>query len=115
VGKEEVERSKALYDLKQSEQLAEGHYFVRQLGTKIFTFENGWWVDNAAPTPKKTVRVKYLSDAYFRLLEVNGDLKPYFALGVQVKVVVNDILLEIGPEGKDKLKQAELDLFKKKQ
>ncbi len=113
-GKAAVARSKALYDLKQSEQLGSAAYFVRQLGTKTFTFQNGWWVDDVSTTVKKTVRVKYLSDAYFRLLEVNPDLKTYFALGEQVKVVVNDILLEIGPEGKETLEQAELDLFQKK-
>ncbi len=113
-GKAAVERSKALYHLKQSEQLGSAEYFVRQLGTKTFTFHNGWWIDDVATTAKKTVRVKYLSDAYFRLLEVNPDLKTYFALGEQVKVLVNDILLEIGPEGKETLEQAELDLFQKK-
>jgi len=113
-GKAAVERSKALYDLKQSEQLGSAQYFIRQLGTKTFTLQNGWWIDDVATTAKKSVRVKYLSDAYFRLLEVNPDLKTYFVLGEQVKVVVNDILLEIGPEGKETLEQAELDLFQKK-
>jgi uncharacterized protein YegL len=113
VGKAAVERSIALRDLKQSEQLDVTRYFTRQVGTKTFTLQNGWWIDDLAPAAKKTVGVKYLSDAYFRLLEVNSDLKGYLALGEQVKVVVNDILLEVGPEGKETLAQAELGPFKK--
>lgn len=113
-GKEAVERSKALYDLKQSEQLGAVRYSIRQTGTKTFAFKNGWWIDELATSAKKTIRIKYLSDAYFRLLDINPDLSTYFVLGEQVKVVVNDILLEIGPEGKETLEHSELDLFRKK-
>ena len=56
------------------------------------------------------MKIKYLSDAYFRLLEKDLDLKEVFALGENVLVVLKSgKAILISAEGKDKLTDAELN------
>jgi Ca-activated chloride channel homolog len=71
---------------------------------------NGGWIDTDAQsgTPK-SLKVKYLSDAYFALLKVRPDLKAGIALGDRVVIVVGQgKSIVIAPnEGEEKADKVE--------
>lgn len=76
----------------------------RSAGGKTFLLENGTWIDtDITPGIKPVLTIKYLSDAYFAALKINPALKDIFALGEKIRVKLPGCLLEIGPDGKDRL------------
>ncbi len=77
----------------------------------------GAWVDEGFDAKMKTVTVKALSKAYFRLLEKQGTLKEVFQLGTRVVwVTPSGKALVIDPtRGKETMTDGEIDaLFAKK-
>jgi hypothetical protein len=70
--------------------------------------------DEAKKPERKTLKIKYLSDAYFDLLAARPDLKKVFALGEQVEFDLGEFHIVIGPEGEEKLSKGQLDAMKKK-
>jgi len=77
---------------------------IRSAAGKTFHLENGIWTDGeATPDAKPVLAIKYLSDAYFAALKINPGLKDIFALGDRIRVKLSGCVLEIGPEGKDRL------------
>jgi Ca-activated chloride channel family protein len=54
-------------------------------GSRAFVFKEGIWIETAFdPDTMTTLRVPYLSEMYFDLLEARPDLGPAFALGNRV-------------------------------
>jgi Ca-activated chloride channel family protein len=62
---------------------------VRVAGGRTYIFRAGGWIDSEAVggTPK-TLKVKYLSEAYFALLRARPELRAGLALGNRVVVLV---------------------------
>jgi hypothetical protein len=125
-GKEAVELSKALTEMKgvtlmgQSSSVAVDSRKV--VDGRSFQLQGGVWKEALErkqegaddKKPRKTLKIKYLSDAYFELVKLRPDLKKVLALGEKVEFNVNDIHVVIGPEGKENLTKAELDAMAKK-
>jgi Ca-activated chloride channel family protein len=66
---------------------------MKTIGTKTFVrTAEGIWTDTAynAATMGKPIQVAFGSDAYFKLLGNQPELRPYFALGEQVIVVLDN-------------------------
>ncbi|MGD2155261.1 MAG: VIT domain-containing protein [Anaerolineales bacterium] len=106
-GREAVEMAAGEGELKDadaattpSEQISN---VIRIVGSRTFIFNNKIWVDTAYDPEMDTVRVAFLSDDYFNLVNKHPDLANAFALGSQViamdkgiayKVVSRDIQVE---------------------
>jgi Ca-activated chloride channel family protein len=78
---------------------------------------NGVWIDDAFKADMKTVVVKAQSDAYFRILEKQPQVKDVYRLGNHIVWVApsGTALVIDTTDGKEKLDDAEIDaLFAKK-
>jgi Ca-activated chloride channel family protein len=74
----------------------EAQNMVRSVGSRTFVQNNGVWMDTTFdPERIKTVKVAFLSDDYFRLIESRPELSAAFALGDRVITVVNGIAYEV--------------------
>jgi len=73
---------------------------VRILGAKTFVLSEGRWVDTAYdPERDKTIKVAFLSEDYFRLIEAQPDLATAFAIAPQVTVLIEGVAYEVVAEG----------------
>jgi Ca-activated chloride channel family protein len=106
-----VETSKAIRELKEDEVAAPKDTRVRYLGGKVFRWDSGW-VDQEWKAELPTLKVKYLSDAYFALLKELPQLKQWLSLGARVTVVVKGTALVISAEGQETLSASELGKLK---
>jgi len=125
-GRAAVEYSKQLHDLKAASTVA-APAAGQPTATKVvagrtFTLANGAWVEardkdgtkaDRGEKKTKTLKIKYLSDAYFDLIKLRPDLKSVFALGERLELDINDYHVVIGPEGEEKIPQSQLDELKK--
>jgi Ca-activated chloride channel family protein len=82
---------------------------VQRIDGRTFYLYLGFWVDQDFTEKLPLVKVKYLSDAYFKLLEKLPALKNAFALGERVIVVVNGTAIAVQAEGKEPLTDEELN------
>jgi Ca-activated chloride channel family protein len=59
---------------------AKGESLLREVGGRAFYFADGKWVDGGFKG-EETVKVKYMSDEYFKLLKDKPELAKFLALG----------------------------------
>ncbi len=78
--KEEKLQADGTYRLQD----AKGEALVREAGGRTFYRVDGRWIDSTYQAGKETVKVKYLSDDYFKLLREKPELAKAFALGSSV-------------------------------
>ena len=105
-GEEAVELATSIADLKRAER-PEG-LAVKKVGERTFEYWAGFWVDRAYKSDMATVEVKYLSDAYFKILAAAPELKDVFVLGERIVVVLGDKALVIQAEGKEEMTDEEV-------
>ncbi len=71
---------------------------IQTAGGKTFLLQNGIWTDTTfQPDVMQTIKVAFLSDAYFVLLDQKPELGSYFALGDRVIVVIEGVAYEVIP------------------
>ncbi|MCL4256042.1 MAG: hypothetical protein KJ043_19960, partial [Anaerolineae bacterium] len=71
---------------------------ITAVNDKTFINLNGVWNDTTfQPDTMETVKIEFLSDAYFDLLAEMPELAEYFALGQAVIVVIDDVAYEVVP------------------
>jgi Ca-activated chloride channel family protein len=69
---------------------------ITNVSDKTFINLNGVWNDTTfQPDTMETVKVEFLSDAYFDLLAEMPELADYFALGDAVIVVIDGVAYEV--------------------
>ncbi|MBI5359310.1 MAG: VWA domain-containing protein [Planctomycetes bacterium] len=68
---------------------------IKIVGEKTFYLSDNTWYDSLYAKTMATIKIKYLSDEYFKLLKDNTGLNKYFALGAKVVVCVNDKVYEV--------------------
>jgi hypothetical protein len=117
-GKDAVDASRMVNELKNKD-IAGAHDVIEKtilrrtarVGKRAFELEGGVWTHTYTyKGPAKTVTVKYMSDAYFKILERQPDLKKVFALGKRIKVLLDSrFVVVVAAEGKEDLTDAELD------
>jgi Ca-activated chloride channel homolog len=72
---------------------------VRSIGDRAFLFKDGLWTETTFdPSTMETVKVQFLSDDYFRLLELHPDLAEAFALGERVIAISDRVAFEVTTE-----------------
>ncbi|GMV43239.1 MAG: hypothetical protein AMXMBFR64_49550 [Myxococcales bacterium] len=109
-GKAAVSSAKAVQGMKTSTTVSEDDGAgIRYVGGRTFQWKSGRWVDKAWSSSLQTIKVKYLSAAYFELLKEIPDLGQYLALGDRVTLVRGSRALEIDATGKEALSRAEID------
>jgi len=114
-GKQGVDLSVQVNGLRNQSQVSPTT--IREAAGRRCRQVNGGWIDTGFDGKTPTVKVKALSDAYFRLLERQPQLREVFQLGNSlVWITPSGTALVIAPaEGSERLGDAEIDgLFKKK-
>jgi len=105
-GERAVEVAKSISELKLAER-AEG-LAVKKVGERTFEYVQGFWVDRAYKAGMPTVEVQYLSEAYFKILEAEPQLKDVFVLGEKLVIVVGRKALVIQNEGRARMTDKEV-------
>jgi Ca-activated chloride channel family protein len=85
-----------------------GSAAVRQVGTRTFTRADSTWTDTRASGKANRIRIKPFSSAYFKLMEQIPELREIFALGDQIVVAGQAIVIEISPGGVETLSEPDL-------
>jgi len=100
-GKGAVAISRATKKMKEEERGPSAEQPVRVASGRTFVFRDGGWIDSEVLTsPGQQLEVKFLSKAYFALLQARPDLKAALALGERVVVqVARGKSVIIGPRG----------------
>lgn len=105
-GSSAVATARKLSSMRSSEQV-EAHIqsrpLVEQVHGKTFRLLKGVWTDDAVVSATgETVKIQYLSDAWFHLTDHFAEIRDFLALGEQVHVVLkNGCLLHITEDGID--------------
>jgi len=69
---------------------------VKIIGSRTFLLTNGVWVDTAFdPQTMQTVKVSFLSEAYFTLSAAHPNLAAAFALGSRVIAITDGVAYEV--------------------
>lgn len=88
-GKAGIEVSRKTRAMKEESAAPRSSEPVRVAGGRTYLWRGGAWVDSqAVESPGRSIRVKYLSAAYFALVRERPDLKAGFALGDRLVLVV---------------------------
>jgi Ca-activated chloride channel family protein len=116
-GAEAVDAAKDLRKMKEASSVSEADEVSqaqRAVAGLRFRLLGETWVDTQlSDSEPATLKIKYLSDAYFEALRQNPELKDVFSLGTQVRVKLSKCVLEIGSEGVEKLSTEQIELLKK--
>ncbi len=64
-----------------------------------FTKTGERWVENGAADSSETIKIEFLSDAYYALITAHPERKESIYLGDQVTLLINGIAVEIGKSG----------------
>jgi Ca-activated chloride channel family protein len=108
-GKSGVAVSRATKKMKEQERGPSANEPVRVAAGRTFIFRDGGWIDSEGLTnPGKQLKVKFLSKAYFSLLQAKPELKAAFALGERVLVMVAPgKSIVVGPEGEESVEKVQ--------
>ena len=106
-GADAVETSKVIRELKETETVAPAERGLRYVRGRVFRWDGGW-VDSAFRAKLPTLRVKYLSVGYLRLLREIPALKPFLSLGERVTVVRRGVAIVVGPTGAEHVSDKDL-------
>ena len=88
-GKDAIAMSKAVRKMKEETEGERVTDPVRSASGRTFVYRNGGWIDTEAQSgTAKSIKVKYLSDAYFALLKARPELKAALALSDRLVIVV---------------------------
>src|SRR5207237_8377488 len=72
---------------------------VRRAGNVTFVLSDGVWTDVRYKKTGQVLRVKPFSDAYFKVLELEPDLREPFSVGERVIVAGRRMAIEVAPRG----------------
>lgn len=80
---------------------------ARRVGGRTLLLKDGVWSDEKTST-SRVLRIKPMSDAWFALAREIPELRELLAAGDRVKVTGRAIVIEVTPEGSERLDAAEL-------
>jgi Ca-activated chloride channel homolog len=76
---------------------------VRRVGTVTFVLRDGVWTDVRYKNSGAVLKVKPFSDAYFRVLELQPDLREPFSVGERAIIAGRTMAIELTPAGVERL------------
>ena len=105
-----VQMSRTLRDMQEADVVAtpgrQGLLSIQ--GRTLRLTDEGAWVDTEFDLAKDTpIQVKFASDAYFTLLRLYPDTRAFAERGDQLVFKFRNHFIQIGPEGKETMTEAE--------
>jgi len=85
---------------------------VQHAGNVTFVLRDGVWTDVRYKKGGDVLRVKPYSDAYFKLLELQPDLRESFSVGERVVVAGRSMAIELTPAGAERLTDRDLAMLR---
>jgi Ca-activated chloride channel family protein len=85
---------------------------VRREGNVTFVLRDGTWTDVRYKGAGPVLKVKPFSDAYFKLLEMQPDLREPFSVGERVIVAGRNMAIELSPSGEDRLTDRDVTMLR---
>ncbi|HKR08214.1 MAG TPA: VWA domain-containing protein, partial [Gemmatimonadaceae bacterium] len=76
---------------------------MKRAGTYTFVLRDGVWTDVQYKSSGPVLRVKPFSDAYFRIIELQPDLREAFSVGERAIVAGRSMSIELSPSGVEQL------------
>ncbi|MCA9523559.1 MAG: trypsin, partial [Myxococcales bacterium] len=109
-GKSSIKTAEKLKRLKDSDRVQEGQNRTRNrfASGRSFELKSGGWVDARFRSSMKSVKIKYMSSAYFSLLKLHPELKAALQLGERVTIVIGATAVVVGTDGESALTPEQL-------
>jgi Ca-activated chloride channel family protein len=85
---------------------------VRRAGNVTFVLRDGVWTDVRYKNSGTVLRVKPFSDAYFKLIELQPDLREVFTVGERAIAAGRSMTIELTPDGKEHLTDGDIALIR---
>ncbi len=85
---------------------------VRRAGNVTFVLRDSVWTDVRYKKSGAVLQVKPFSDAYFKLIELQPDLREVFAIGERMIVAGRSMAIELTPSGEESLTDRDLALLR---
>ena len=85
---------------------------VRRAGTVTFVLRDSIWTDVRYKNSGPVLKVKPFSDAYFRVLELQPDLRDAFAVGERAIIMGRGLAIELTPAGVERLSDRDEQLVR---
>ena len=85
---------------------------VRRAGNVTFVLRDGVWTDVRYKGTGTVLRVKPYSEAYFKLLDIEPDLREAFSIGESAIVTGKNMAIELTPSGEERLTDRDIALLK---
>ena len=76
---------------------------MKRAGTHTFVLRDGVWTDIQFKSSVPVLRVKPFSDAYFRVIELQPDLREAFSVGERAIIAGRNMAIELSPSGVEQL------------
>jgi Ca-activated chloride channel family protein len=76
---------------------------MKRGGTHTFVLRDGVWTDIQYKSAGPVLRVKAFSDAYFRIIELEPELREAFSVGERAIVAGRSMAIELSPNGVEQL------------
>jgi len=85
---------------------------VQRAGNVTFVLRDSTWPDVRYTNAGPVLRVKPFSDAYFKVLELQPDLREPFSVGDRVIVAGRSMAIELTPSGVERLTDRDLAMVR---
>jgi Ca-activated chloride channel family protein len=85
---------------------------VRRVGNVTFVLRDSVWTDVRYKNSGPVLRVKAFSDAYFKLLELQPDLRDAFTVGERAIISGRNMAIELTPIGEERLSDKDLAMLR---
>jgi Ca-activated chloride channel family protein len=85
---------------------------VRHVGNLTFVLRDSVWTDVRYKSSGPVLRVKPFSDAYFKLLELQPDLRDAFTIGERAVISGRTMAIMLTPTGEDRLADKDLAMLR---
>jgi hypothetical protein len=85
---------------------------VRRAGNVTFALRDGVWTDVRYKGSGTVIRVKPFSDAYFKAIELQPELREAFSVGDRVIVAGRNISIELSPNGVEQLSDRDQSMLR---
>lgn len=85
---------------------------VRHAGNLTFVLRDSVWTDVRYKRAGPVLRVKPFSDAYFKLLEMQPDLRDAFTIGERAIIAGRNMAIELTPTGEERLSDRDLAMLR---
>ena len=85
---------------------------VQRAGNVTFVLRDGVWTDVRYKNSGPVLRVRPFSDAYFKLLELQPDLRDAFSIGERAIVAGRSMAIELTPSGVERLSDRDMVMLR---